>query len=143
MQIAQGAFRVIRFLWASPCSLLGLIFALVALLGGASIRRYGGTLEVAGGRLGSWINALPSSMRLYAITLGHIIIGPSHDLLRCHRRHEHVHVEQYDRWGILLIPLYFASSLSQYCHGRDPYNENRFEREACTRNASMKEEGFL
>lgn len=138
MQIAQGAFRVIRYLWAAPCSLLGLIFALFALLGGASIRRYEGTLEVAGGRFGSWINSLPASMRLYAITFGHIIIGPSHDLLRCHRRHEHVHIRQYERWGFLFIPLYFVSSLAQYFHDRDPYNENRFEREACARNSSMK-----
>jgi len=138
MQIAQGTVRVIRYLWAAPCSLMGLLLAFVAFLCGASVRKFSGTLEVAGGRFGFWISRLPFSWRFYAITLGHVIIGESHAMLLAHREHERVHVRQYERWGILFIPLYCISSLLQYCHGRDSYHENRFEREACSRNAKLK-----
>jgi hypothetical protein len=41
-----------------------------------------------------------------------------------------VHVRQYERWGVLFFPLYAASSLWQLARGRDPYRDNRFEREA-------------
>lgn len=138
MQIVRGTVRVIRYLWAAPCSVLGLMLAVVAFLTGASVRRYRGTLEVTGGRFGSWISRLPSPLRFYAVTLGHVIVGVSHDLLIAHREHERVHVRQYERWGILFIPLYGIASLLQYFYGRDPYHGNRFEREACSRNAKLK-----
>ena len=46
------------------------------------------------------------------------------------RRHEHVHVRQYERWGPLFIPAYLLSSLVQLLRGRNPYRENHFERQA-------------
>jgi len=131
MPIVRFTVKVIRYLWAGPCTLLGLLIALVALLFGATVRSGDGTLEVAGGRLGQWISHLPGYFQFYAITLGHVIVGGDHASLSAHRAHERIHVRQYERWGILFVPLYCASSLLQFFRGHDPYLENRFEREAC------------
>ena len=49
------------------------------------------------------------------------------------RSHEHVHVQQYERWGVLFFPLYVASSVVQLVRGRNPYLNNCFEREAYAR----------
>ena len=46
------------------------------------------------------------------------------------RSHERVHVRQYERWGPLFIPLYLSASAWALASGRDPYRDNRFEREA-------------
>jgi len=131
MQIARFAAKVIRYLWAGPCTLLGLLLALAALSVGATVRLDEGTLEVAGGRFGTWISRLPVFFQFYAIALGHVIVGVDEASLHAHRGHERVHVRQYERWGILFIPMYCASSFIQFLRGHDPYLENRFEREAC------------
>jgi hypothetical protein len=59
-----------------------------------------------------------------------------HQTLAHHRLHEHVHVRQYERWGVLFFPLYLASSLLQIARGRDPYLNNAFEREAFAKSVS-------
>lgn len=120
------------YAWAAPCSLVGLLLALVSLLTGATARVDEGILEVAGGRIGRWVCRLPRSIRFSAITFGHVILGVSHASLAIHRAHEHVHVRQYEQWGILFFPLYCGSSLIQLLRGRNPYLDNRFEREART-----------
>jgi hypothetical protein len=130
MKYVKVAVRAFRYFWAMPCSLVGLMVALVAILFGATARIDEGALEVSGGRLGEWSSRLPFSYQLYAITLGHVILGINHASLSSSRSHEQVHVSQYERWGILFIPLYCGSSILQLLRGRDPYLENRFEREA-------------
>ncbi|HPX55662.1 MAG TPA: hypothetical protein PK425_03890 [Syntrophales bacterium] len=132
MRIVRFTAKMIRYLWAGPYTLLGLLLVPAALLGGATVRPSGGTLEVAGGRFGAWITRLPPCFRFCAITIGHVILGADPASLIAHRRHERIHVRQYERWGVLFIPLYCASSLLQFFRGRDPYLENRFEREACS-----------
>jgi hypothetical protein len=47
-----------------------------------------------------------------------------------YRQHEHVHIRQYERWGLLLIPLYLAASLVAWVQGKHYYYDNVFEREA-------------
>ena len=124
---------VIRYAWAAPATFVGLLCALPALASGARARRVGGTLEVAGGRVRDFVMRLPEGCRFGAITLGHVIIGlDAHALARA-REHERVHVRQYERWGVLFFPMYAASSLWQWMRGRDPYRDNRFEREAFER----------
>ncbi len=130
MKIMSRSARIARYAWASPYSLAGLLLALAAILSGASLNLRDGTLEVAGGRIGTWVNRLPRSLRFYAITLGHVILGSSHDLLELNRAHERTHVRQYERWGVLFVPLYLLLSLLQVLRGRDPYRGNTFEREA-------------
>ncbi|HNQ85622.1 MAG TPA: hypothetical protein PLP82_05625 [Deltaproteobacteria bacterium] len=130
VKMMSRSARIVRYAWASPYSFAGLLLALVAILSGASLHLRDGTLEVAGGRIGAWVNRLPRSLRFYAITLGHVILGSSHDLLDLHRAHERTHVRQYERWGVLFVPLYLLMSLLQVLRGRDPYRGNTFEREA-------------
>lgn len=65
-----------------------------------------------------------------AITFGHVVIGQSHAVLAGLRVHEHEHVRQYERWGVLFFAAYLGSSAIQWLRGRDPYRDNRFERQA-------------
>lgn len=124
------ARHLLRYTWAAPASAAGLAVAAALLVLGASARVVDGTLEVAGGHARRALAWLPAPWRFSAITLGHVIIGIDHRALRRVRAHEHVHVRQYERWGVLLLVLYPASSLLQILRGRDPYRDNCFEREA-------------
>jgi hypothetical protein len=125
--------RIFTYAWAAPASTIGLIATTIAVWLGATCRVVDGVLEVAGGRLASVVPVLPGCCHLEAITFGHVVIGLDHADLCHHRSHEHVHVRQYERWGILFFPLYLGSSLLQLLRGRDPYLDNRFEREAFSR----------
>ena len=121
---------VVRYSWAAPCSLLGLLFATLALLVGGGRRCVSGVLEV------SWRSneaAPPTWERLLpfrAITFGHVVIGASQTQIAALREHERVHVRQYERWGVILFLAYPLSSLVQLLKGRRPYRDNRFEVEA-------------
>jgi hypothetical protein len=126
-------FLVLRYAWALPATAVGLLFSILALSAGATIRFVDGSIEVAGGQLHQVALLLPRSARFVAITFGHVIIGIDHAVLGHVRPHEHVHVQQYERWGVLFFPLYVASSLVQVFRGRNPYLNNCFEREAYAR----------
>ena len=121
---------ILRYIWAAPATTVGLALAVIACALGATIRFKQGVLEVAGGRLARAASMMPCSLRLSAITFGHVVIGVSHSLLDEERAHEHEHVRQYEHWGILFFPLYVASSAVQLLRGRHPYRHNRFERQA-------------
>jgi hypothetical protein len=125
--------RVLRYAWAAPASLLGLAAGLLVLSLGGTVRRVDGALEFAGGALARAAMRLPQPLRFGAITFGHVILGLDAPTLEHCRCHEHVHVAQYERWGVLFFPLYAASSLVQLARGRDPYRDNCFEREAYRR----------
>jgi hypothetical protein len=130
--------RCVRLAWAAPCSLVGLLAAALVVLGGGHARRAGGIVEVvwrptARGWLARW---LP----FRAITLGHVVVAvSSRDLSAC-RRHELVHVRQYERWGVLFFPAYALSSLWQGLRGRRPYWDNWFEVQARRLAAARQEE---
>ena len=127
---------IARYVWAFPATVVGITFSLFALGAGATFHFVDGALEVAGGSVQRLIGLLPVPLRFTAITLGHVIVGVDHDALRRARFHEHVHVEQYERWGVLFFPLYLASSFVQGLRGRHPYFDNCFEREAHVRDAA-------
>lgn len=122
--------RLIRYLWAAPYTLLGLLLGTLALLFGAQWRRHQGVLEFFGGYLGRAIAGLPRQLGFGAMTLGHVILAVDRSQLAQLRRHEWVHVRQYERWGPLFLPAYLLSSLLQLLRGRNPYRENHFERQA-------------
>jgi hypothetical protein len=122
--------RTLRYLWAGPATVLGLVFAALAVCGGARLRLVGGVVEVGGGRFGALLGRMPRALRFEAITFGHVVLGRSPAVLVRLRRHERVHVRQYERWGAFFFPAYLGSSLWQLVRGRDPYRHNRFEREA-------------
>lgn len=123
--------RLPCYLWAFPATLLGLFFVPLARLSGGTIRPVQGVLEIEGGLVAAFLRkGLPLLGPAAAMTLGHVIIARDKGCLERSRRHEHVHVRQYERWGPLMIPLYLGSSAIQYLRGFDPYLDNPFEREA-------------
>lgn len=127
---------IIRYTWAAPASAVGLLLLAVALCLGATCRMVDGVAEVAGGRISRIFPFLPRTCHFEAITFGHVVVGLDHDLLTLLRPHEHAHVRQYERWGILLIPLYLCSSTIQLLCGRNPYLHNCFEKEAFAKAAT-------
>ena len=120
--------RLARYVWAAPCSALGLALALPALALGGTARPVGGVLEIslaaALRRLG-W-RRLP----FRAITFGHVILGTSRASLHRLRAHERIHVRQYEQWGVFFFLAYPLSSLLQLLQGRSPYWHNWFEQQA-------------
>jgi hypothetical protein len=89
-----------------------------------------GVLEAWGGLLGAVLRLWPPGVGAAAMALGHVILAMSEEDLARHREHERVHVRQCERWGPLFLPAYAIASLSAWVRGRDPYEGNRFEREA-------------
>lgn len=117
--------KPLRYLWASPCTFIGGIFAVLLIALGGQWRSVSGIIEVA---LPAWANAL--RWRFSAITFGHIVLGVSMSQLEQLRPHELVHVQQYERWGIGFFLAYPLSSLAQLLRGRHPYWDNYFEIQA-------------
>jgi len=135
--------RILRYLWASPASAVGVLLSLFAFAAGATCVVRDGALEVAGVRMNAAAGRLPHGLRFGAITFGHVIIGASHAALAELRSHEHVHVRQYERWGVLFFPLYLGSSLWQIVCGRHPYWHNHFERQAYREAAAASEQASV
>jgi hypothetical protein len=46
------------------------------------------------------------------------------------RSHEHAHVRQYERWGVLFFPLYAGASVLAWLGAGSPYWHNHFEQQA-------------
>jgi len=107
------------YLWAAPCSALGLAAVLALWLGGAVVRWRRGIVEAH----------LQRAQRLPfdAITLGHVVIAASPRAMRRWRAHEREHVRQCERWGLLFFPAYLAAGAWQWLRGRSAYRDNPFE----------------
>jgi hypothetical protein len=120
----------LRYAWASPATLVGLIISAIAICRGATVRSVDGVLEVACAPIHQATSFHPIWFPFVAITFGHLVIGIDRLALSRARCHEQIHVRQYERWGALFFPLYLASSLIQLVRGRDPYLDNCFELEA-------------
>ncbi len=126
----NAAFKLLAYVWAAPNSALGLLFGLVMLGLGGKVHFVAGVAEFNGGKLGRFFTSHPQPFCLGAITLGHVILGTSQKQLAALRVHEHVHVSQYERWGMFFLPAYALSSLWELTHGRCGYRNNFFERQA-------------
>lgn len=122
--------RLLKYLWAGPYTAFGAALGLLVLACGGTCRVEQGVLEFCGGLLGRGFARLPQPLAFSAMTLGHVILAVDRPALSQLRRHEHVHVRQYEHWGPLFVPAYLLSSLVQLLRGRDPYRENHFERQA-------------
>lgn len=123
------AVRFMRYLWAAPCSLVGLVLAAPAFVAGAIARRVDGVIEIAApaAMQGSrWLQALPFN----AITFGHVVFATSAMELDRLRSHEHAHVRQYEKWGLFFFLAYPASSGWHWLRGGRAYVDNWFEVEA-------------
>ena len=123
--------KALRFLWAGPWSLIGLVLAPWF----DRRTRSSGWLLCEGAR---WPRKL--GWRYRAITFGHVILcvdDADDELLR----HELGHVRQYERWGPLFIPAYVAAGLWAIIRGRRPYTDNHFERAARSRSSEASPSG--
>jgi hypothetical protein len=122
--------RLAAWLWTAPNTLLGLAAGLVLLIGGARVRAVQGAIEFGGGAIGRALVDRTPPIRFRAMTLGHVILGASETDLDAARRHEQVHVRQYERWGPFFLPAYLLSGAWQLVNGRRCYRDNYFERQA-------------
>lgn len=121
--------RILRYMWAAPCTVVGLCLASPALLFRGRLRVAGGVIEVAVSTLvepGAVLRLLPFN----AITFGHVVVATTEAELHRLRAHEHEHVRQYEKWGALFLVAYPAASLWELLRGRRPYMDNWFEIEA-------------
>ncbi len=118
------------FCWASPWTLVGLAVGGLSLLFWGRAGRSGRVLEFHGPLIAWVLRRAPLRGGASAITLGHVVLAADHAQLVRTRRHELVHVQQYERWGPLFVPAYFLSSASAWARGADPYFDNAFEQQA-------------
>jgi hypothetical protein len=119
------AGSLLRYAWAAPCSAVGLLLALPLLLSGGRMQQHSGVIEVsAAARHGRCFT------RYVAITFGHVVLAADQRALTRTRRHERVHVAQYERWGLLFFPAYLVASLLAWVRGGRLYRDNCFEIEA-------------
>jgi len=121
---------MLRVLWASPYTMLGLSIGGIGLCFGGRVRIRGRAIEFYDGGTKWFVQRLPHGQFTLALTLGHTILGQTDASLDISRKHEAVHVAQYERWGPFMLPAYFGSSIFMWLTGRRFYRENPFEREA-------------
>src|SRR5262249_1893710 len=95
-------------LWPFPWTLLGCLFGLAGIVTGGSGQRIGRVIEFHGGLLKVLLRRVPIAGGAAAMTLGHCVIARTKADLDRSRRHELVHVAQYERWGLLFVPAYLA-----------------------------------
>jgi hypothetical protein len=122
--------QIVRFLWASPYTFLGLTIGLLGLITGGRARVRGRIIEFHGGGVSWFLSKLPGRPYAMAITFGHTVLGQTGAALDICREHEMVHVRQYERWGPLMGPAYLLASLVLWLRGKDAYRDNPFERQA-------------
>ncbi|HWN83142.1 MAG TPA: hypothetical protein VNM87_13670, partial [Candidatus Udaeobacter sp.] len=140
---ARGVMRsILAYAWASPATLLALaVFFPLARLGGGRARWVSGVLELDGGGLPFFLSRLvPIRGGATALTLGHVVVARSAEGLARTRSHERVHVQQYERFGPLMLPAYAVLSLAMWVSGRHYYFDHPFETEA-RREAELADRG--
>jgi hypothetical protein len=128
--VSRHVYLWAKVAWASPWTLLGLLVGLLAMATGGGGQRVGRVLEFHGGLLQRLLRRVPIAGGAAAMTLGHVVIARTKPDLDHSRRHELVHVAQYERWGLLFVPAYLACSAWMWVRGYDAYLDNPFEVEA-------------
>jgi hypothetical protein len=132
---ALGSF--FRYCWVFPVSCIGIVLLPFVIFSGGAVAIVAGIIEAEGGIL-RFLLSRRRYFKIDALTIGHVIIGHNRESLIRSRNHEHVHVRQYERWGLFFPLLYLLSSATALIRGMDPYWDNRFEREAfCASGAGL------
>ncbi len=81
-QMLAGSIFIIRILWASPYSLLGLMIGGTGVCFGGSARIRGRAIEFYGGGIKWFVHRFPHGQFILALTLGHTILGQT-ELVLC------------------------------------------------------------
>jgi hypothetical protein len=122
---------LVRYVWALPNTLVGLLFVPCALWPRGGMRLLNGVLEVHGALISSLLrHAVPLRGGATAITFGHIVLGRDRMSLDAARDHERVHVRQCEVWGPAFIPAYVLAAFWALVKGTGAYAGNYFERQA-------------
>lgn len=119
---------VLRYIWAAPLSILGL---LVAYVGGARYTtKKGALLFVA--RTGWPLAWFFRTFGVLAFTWGWVVVFRDHKALGNGRtlRHEMEHVRQACAWGPLFPAAYILAGAWAAAHGGHWYRDNVFEVQA-------------
>jgi hypothetical protein len=125
MRPLHRAFRILAYLWASPNTMLGLVFVI-----GSQVRIVRGVIEIHGPFTRWFLDRCGPVRGASAMTLGHVVIAQNQACLNDSRKHERIHVRQYETYGPFFIPLYFLASFHAWRTGQDFYYDNFFEVEA-------------
>jgi hypothetical protein len=122
--------RLCRYVWPLPITIFGLILAGIVKASGGNCSRHGNALEASNGAASRLLWLMNPWGNIEAITLGHVILARNPAIAARLRSHEHTHVRQYERWGVIFPFAYLASSVIAVIKGGDAYRDNVFEREA-------------
>ena len=122
---------LVRYTWALPNTLIGLVFAATAILPRGRMQIVDGVVEAHGPVIAAILRhcvTIPSGA--CAITFGHVVLARDSWSLDATRAHERVHVRQYEIWGPAFIPAYLIAGLWALMNGTGGYTGNYFERQA-------------
>lgn len=122
--------RFAGYLWAAPNTAFGIVAGFITVILGGRLCFVSGAAEVRGGLVPRFFTGVAGLHGIGALTLGHVILGVSQAELSALRYHEHVHIRQYERWGLFFLPAYALSSIWQFVSGHHVYRDNFFERQA-------------
>ncbi|MCU0713489.1 MAG: hypothetical protein MUC43_15625 [Pirellula sp.] len=123
-------FLVPCYLWVAPWTCTGLLVGLICQTKGVEYAMHRGTLGIFGPGVARLLRKVPIAGGAKAMTLGHCILAVDRESWRETFSHEWIHVRQYQWFGPFFVPAYFMESAWQWFRGRDPYRDNRFERQA-------------
>lgn len=118
---------VIKYIWASPATSLGIFAGFIAVLLGATVNVFRGVLEISLRPRSARVTQALVRLPYAAITLGHVVIAQSEEYQNLLRTHERAHVAQYEKWGLVFFIAYPMESVLQWLQGKHPYLDNRFE----------------
>ena len=119
--------RLVGYLWAFPVTVVGRPLSLLAVLSGGSACLRGGVVEAYGGLVGRLLRGGRLWQGGAAVTLGHVILARDAECLARSRSHELAHVRQYERWGPLLVPVYWMIGSWLSWRGYHPYLDHPLE----------------
>jgi len=120
-----------RYVWASPNTLIGLLFVPTAMLPRGRMQVIDGVLEAHSPAISAILRRcvlIPGGAS--AITFGHVVLARDSWSLDTTRAHERVHVCQCEIWGPFFIPAYLIAGLWAVMNGTGCYAGNYFERQA-------------
>ena len=119
--------RILRYLWAMPATLIGLLLAVLAALSGGNIQLRSGVIEAWGGIVGWWLKGGRFHRGGAAVALGHVILARDAVCLELSRHHELQHVRQYECFGPLLLPMYWLIGAWLWFRGYNAYLDHPLE----------------